>query len=89
VDIFDLVRDLFGRHIPVVRFLVRNCFGSHIALVRHGSGSFDVSSLWCICRSTGRPSYARQTYRLRSQGALAGSPPGVLVDSSVRVFATT
>jgi len=50
----------FGGHIRVFRYLVRNrfgsricvhleslleCFGSYIALVRHGSGSFDLSSL--------------------------------------------
>jgi len=94
----------FGCHIRVIRYLVQNCFGSricvhsesrlecfgsYISLVRHGSGSFDLSSLRCICRYTGRPSYARWTYRLRSQGALSGSPPGVLVDSSVGVLAIT
>ena len=51
---------VFGSHIAVIRYLVRNsfgsricvhseyrleCFGSYIALVRHGSGSFDLSSL--------------------------------------------
>jgi hypothetical protein len=35
----------FGCHIRVIRYLVRNCFGSYITLVRHGSGSFDLSSL--------------------------------------------
>jgi hypothetical protein len=30
-----------------------------------------------------------ELYRLRSRGGLAGSPPGVLVDSSVGVFAIT
>jgi len=49
-----------GCHIRFIRYLVRNCFGSricvhsesslgcfgsYIALVRHGSGSFDLSSL--------------------------------------------
>jgi len=50
----------FSGHIRVFRYLVRNCFGSricvhsesrvecfgsYVALVRHGSGSFDLSSL--------------------------------------------
>jgi len=50
----------FGCNIRVIRYLVWNCFGSricvyseshlecfgsYIALVRHGSGSFDLSSL--------------------------------------------
>jgi len=37
---------------------------------------------------TGRLLYARYTYH-RSRGALAGSPRGVLVDSSVGMFAIT
>jgi len=35
----------FGCDIVDIRYLVWNCFGSYMALVRHGSGSFDLSSL--------------------------------------------
>jgi len=76
VVICDLLRDQFGSHVVVVRYHNLNFFGCHIALVRHGSGSFDLSSLSCIYRSTGCPSYARWTSRLRLRGAFAGSPLG-------------
>ena len=69
---------------------VRDQFGSHITVVQYGSGSFGLSSCFQgIGRYIGLPSYARCAYRLRSRGALAGSPPGVLVDSSVSVHAIT
>lgn len=47
------------------------------------------SSLWCTWRDTWRPSYARCADRLRSLGALTGSPPGVRVYLSVGVLAIT
>ena len=39
--------------------------------------------------STGYPWFAKWTYSLPYQGALTVSPPGVLVDSSIGVFAIT
>jgi len=86
VVIFDLIRDQFASHVTVVRYPVRHCFGNRICF---RSAWIWLVCLWCICRYTGCPSYARWTYLLRLQGALAGSPPGVLVDSSVGVFAIT
>jgi len=74
----------------VIFNLVQNQLGSNITAAQYGSSLVGLSSfLRHICRYIGRPSYARWAYRLRSRGALAGSPPVVLVDSSVPVLAIT
>jgi len=44
-DIRYLVRNCFGSRICVHLEYCLECFGSYIAPVRHGSGSFDLSSL--------------------------------------------
>ena len=82
-----LIWNFFDSHIAVIRNLVRNCFGIPICTC-----SAWIRLVWLIFFSpaylqvTGRPSYAEWAYRLRWRGALAGSPPGVLVESSVGVL---
>jgi len=88
VDI-HLLWDQFGSYIAAIWYLVWSDFCGHIALIGHGSGLFDLLSLWCIYRSTGCPSYGRWTYHLTSQSALAGCPLGWLVDWSEGVPAIT
>jgi hypothetical protein len=79
VIIFNLVHYQFSSHIAAIWNLVWNWIWYHVALVWHGSGSLGWSSfLPCSCTYIGCSLFAMWAYRLRSQGALVGSPPAVL-----------